>query len=128
MPPDMEWMTWDGWRWIAFALAYALGGGGGWFLRGVVESNRRVREALAAWKQAKAEAEAPWCAPGDRQEDVWIIRFEDRDRAEMIFTGPDAEAEATKAWDELCGPSGTWNGYLFALVRLEPKAPEGCGG
>lgn len=64
-------------------------------------------------------AAVPWCAPGDRQEDVWLIRFDDNDRSDAVYTGPDAETEARAAWTRHCGPSGTWNGYLFRLVRQE---------
>jgi hypothetical protein len=62
-----------------------------------------------------------WCAPGDDQKDVWIVRFNDADMREAIFTGPDAERDARAKWDLMCSPSGTWNGYLFRLASRDTR-------
>lgn len=60
-----------------------------------------------------------WCAPGDRQADVWILRFDDRDRREMVFEGENAEADARAAWALYCGQHGTWNCSLFQLAKVK---------
>jgi hypothetical protein len=56
-----------------------------------------------------------WAAPGDQQEDAWIVRFCDKDLREAIFTGPDAEREAWKAWNQY---APTYNVYVFRLAPL----------
>lgn len=58
----------------------------------------------------------PWAQPGDHPDRVWILRFEDNDRRDMIWTGPDAEAEAKAAYTTFVP---TWNVYLFATVAAE---------
>jgi hypothetical protein len=67
----------------------------------------------------------PWCAPGDDQQDAWIVRFNDTDMREAIFRGPDAERDARAKWEMMCGPSGTWNGYLFRLSTRTPATEMG---
>lgn len=57
------------------------------------------------------------CAPGDHQEPLFILRFDDPDQREMLFAD---EAEARAIWEALCGPGGTWNGYLFGLLSNVP--------
>ncbi len=65
-----------------------------------------------------------FCAPGDRQEDAWLIRFDDNDVGDKVFIGQDAEHEARAMWESMCGPNGTWNGYLFRLARPLPPPPK----
>lgn len=60
-----------------------------------------------------------WAAPSDQQEDMWLLRFHDRDCAEAIFAGEDAEKEAWKAWNRY---SPSFNINLFRLAEI-PK-PE----
>lgn len=64
-----------------------------------------------------------YAAPGDQQEDAWLLRFCDTERREAIWTGPDAEAEAWKAWEQY---APTYNCYVFRLARLStpPSAPD----
>lgn len=63
-----------------------------------------------------------WAAPGDQQEDVWLLRFCDTDMREAIFTGPDAEAEAWGAWNKY---APAWNCYVFRLAALTaPVEPQ----
>lgn len=73
-----------------------------------------------------AAAVAPYalCAPGDEQKPLFLLRFNDADLREMIF---DNEAEARTRWGELCGPSGTWSGWLFGLLpaTTAPSTPTG---
>ena len=73
-----------------------------------------VRDPPPHWSRGQ------WCAPGDAQEDVWLIRFDDPDMQTPVFTGDNAEAEARAAWERHCGPGqGAYNGYLFRLVRRD---------
>lgn len=70
-----------------------------------------------------------WAAPGDQQEDAWLVRFCDRDCGDAIFTGPDAEAEAWAYWERYA-PS--FNIYVFRLAALSdtptPSTPvQGAG-
>lgn len=58
----------------------------------------------------------PWAQPGDRPERVWLLRFDDADRRDMIWTGHNAEAEAKAAYQAFV-PS--WNVYLLAAVNAE---------
>lgn len=58
-----------------------------------------------------------WAAPSDQQEDMWLLRFHDRDGGEAIFTGEDAEKEAWKAWNRY---SPSFNINLFRLAEI-PK-------
>lgn len=60
-----------------------------------------------------------WAAPGDQQEDAWLLRFCDKERGDCIWTGEDAEAEAWAAWNQWA-PS--YNCYLFRLARLSPPS------
>jgi hypothetical protein len=72
---------------------------------------------------ADAQDDAEWCAPGDDQRDVWLVRFNDADMREALYTGPDAERDARAKWGMMCGPSGTWNGYLFRLAKRSRLSP-----
>ena len=56
-----------------------------------------------------------WAAPGDQQEDAWLLRFCDNDVRDLIWTGEDAEQEAWAAWN-LHAPG--YNCYLFRLAAL----------
>jgi hypothetical protein len=60
-----------------------------------------------------------WAAPGDQQEDAWLVRFCDKDCGEAIFTGLNAEAEARAYWNRYA-PS--YNIYVFRLARLAAEA------
>lgn len=101
-----------------------------------------TRDELLAYMDARAtppapatdagEVEAPpapylsdrfeWAAPGDQQEDAWIVRFCDQGVRDALYTGPDAEREAREAWER---HAPGYNMYLFRLVRLAtPPAPD----
>jgi hypothetical protein len=60
-----------------------------------------------------------WAAPGDQQEDAWIVRFCDNDVRDMLFTGPDAEREAWEAWNK---HAPGYNIYVFQLAHLQSRA------
>lgn len=64
-----------------------------------------------------------WAAPGDRQFDVWLVRFDDADVRDMVFKGPEAEAEAWAAWER---HAPGYNMRVFRLAALAP-APAGDG-
>lgn len=77
---------------------------------------------------AQGEVEPPYlsdrfefAAPGDRQEDAWLLRFCDNDQRDCIWTGEDAEREAWAAWEKY---APAWNIYLFRLARLS-RQPAG---
>lgn len=57
-----------------------------------------------------------YAAPGDQQEDAWIVRFCDRDCGDQIWTGPDAEAQAWASWERY---APAFNIYVFRLARLK---------
>lgn len=61
-----------------------------------------------------------WAAPGDRQEDAWLVRFCDNDIRDLIFTGPDAEKEAWAAWNR---HAPGYNIYVFRLAALSAPSP-----
>lgn len=63
----------------------------------------------------------PWAAPGDQQEDAWLVRFCDRDCGDAIFTGPDAEREAWEHWNRY---APAFNIYVFRLAALTPPPPD----
>lgn len=65
-----------------------------------------------------------FAAPGDRQEDMWVLRFDDAERREMQWTGPDAEAEAWAHWDRF---APAWNCRVFRTATLpaNPLPPSG---
>jgi hypothetical protein len=63
-----------------------------------------------------------FAAPGDQQEDAWLVRFCDKDVREQIWTGPDAEAEAWRSWERFA-PS--YNIYVFRLARLTSAPVKG---
>jgi hypothetical protein len=52
-----------------------------------------------------------WCQPGDRPNRAFILRFDDPDRRDMVWTDEDAQARAVEAWRRFY-PS--WNCYLFS--------------
>lgn len=92
----------------------------------------KVKEALVARPSTPPTDERhyladhfEWAAPGDRQEDAWIVRFCDNDIGDMIFTGEDAEKQAWKAW-EMHAPG--YNMYLFRLAKLAPGDEREKGG
>ena len=60
-----------------------------------------------------------WAAPGDQQEDAWIVRFCDNDVRDMLFTGASAEREAWEAWNR---HAPGYNMYVFQLARLRAQA------
>ena len=62
-----------------------------------------------------------WAAPGDQQEDAWLVRFCDKDCGEAIFTGPDAASEAWEHWNRYA-PS--YNIYVFRLAALSPALDD----
>jgi hypothetical protein len=73
---------------------------------------------------ASEEAERPYgpkwaeyAAPGDNQEDRWLLRFADPDCREAMFSGPDAEREAWDAWNRYAPGFNCW---LFRLAALAP--------
>jgi len=62
-----------------------------------------------------------WCQPGDQPKRHWLVKFEDTDKGEAVFTD---EAEAREFFDRADG--GGWNCWLFAAVpraALTPSAP-----
>lgn len=65
-----------------------------------------------------------WAAPGDQQEDAWLVRFCDKDCGDAIFTGPEAEREAWKYWNRYA-PS--FNLYVFRLAALRTPDPKAAG-
>lgn len=60
-----------------------------------------------------------FAAPGDRQTDHFILRFDDTDRRDMHFTD---ETEAWAAYDQF---APNWNCYLFRLARLRSPPADG---
>jgi hypothetical protein len=64
-----------------------------------------------------------WAAPGDQQEDVWLLRFCDNDVRDAMWSGEDAEAEAWAAWNR---HAPGYNCYLFRLAALTtpPRQPN----
>lgn len=59
-----------------------------------------------------------FAAPGDRQRDVWFLRFSDPDIREQMFsaeTYEDPEAAAWDAWDRY---APAYNCYVFQLARF----------
>lgn len=76
--------------------------------------------AIPKARQETAEGDAPvaygaphqpWCQPGDQPHRAFRLRFEDPDMCEMVWTGPDAEAEALAAYNRY---APAWNVYLFS--------------
>src|SRR5215216_170085 len=53
-----------------------------------------------------------WCQPGDIKERCWLLRFDDQDRGDAVFTN---EAEARDMFRR--ANDGGWNCYLFAAAR-----------
>lgn len=99
---------------------------------GAYELNRAREDIRAVLAVAPKQAEQQgveryladrfeWAAPGDQQEDAWIVRFCDNDVRDMLFTGPDAEREAWDAWN---AHAPGYNMYVFRLAAL--NAPTGA--
>lgn len=90
----------------------------------------RLTAALASLSPAPAvNREKPylsdqfeWAAPGDQQEDAWLVRFCDNDIRDALYTGPDAEREARAAWER---HAPGYNMYLFRLARLATPPSDG---
>lgn len=62
------------------------------------------------------------CAPGDMQDSPrWILRFADNDLSDMHFDNAD---EAHARWQFHCGPSGSWNGWLFETAKMRAPIPH----
>lgn len=88
---------------------------------------------VLADKQPSGERDSRfiWCQPvreGEPQERVWVVRFEDQDRPDIAFTGPDAEAEARAYWHKA---NVAWNCYLLTSAPQlgdgpadKPGAPD----
>lgn len=55
----------------------------------------------------------PWAQPGDRPDRIWMLRFDDNDMRDMIWSGPEAEAEAKAAYAFFVQ---SWNVYLFTTI------------
>lgn len=88
----------------------------GAYLRAEAESICRERNAQPSIPTERYLADHfEWAAPGDQQEDVWLLRFCDDDVRDMMWTGPEAEAEAWAAWNR---HAPGYNCYLFRLARL----------
>lgn len=81
------------------------------FTRFERDTEKRLREQAAPYLANRFD----WAAPGDQQEDAWLVRFCDKDCGEAIFTGPDAEREAWEYWNRY---SPAYNLYVFRLARL----------
>lgn len=85
------------------------------------EAGADIEQALAALESRPAPTEVyladrfQWAAPGDQQEDAWLVRFCDNDIRDAIYTGPDAEREAWAAWNR---HAPGYNMYVFRLARL----------
>lgn len=62
-----------------------------------------------------------YAAPGDRQQEVWRLRFDDAEMREMIFVGEDAEAHAWEAWDRF---APAWNCTVYRIAELKMDAPD----
>lgn len=104
----------------------------------IVTCDRCENENLASWEQCRfCSATLPsegahvferprfdigqeWAAPGDNQDDVWKLFFHDRDCGEMLFRGPEAEAEAWAAWDRY---APHYNVNLFRQVKMKERPP-----
>lgn len=66
--------------------------------------------ALPSWS---IPATAKWCQPGDMQDaQRFMVRFEDRDRGDAIFTN---KSEAVEFYKRACV---SWNCWLFAAMPV----------
>jgi hypothetical protein len=64
---------------------------------------------------------AKWCQPGDRQsEQYFLVRFEDADRGDAVFTDKD---EAIEFYKRACV---SWNCWLFAAMPVEDAIRKGA--
>lgn len=65
---------------------------------------------------------AKWCQPGDMQDKrYFIVKFEDRDRADALFTD---EAEAREFYARA---TVSWNCWLFGALPAFPASGEANG-
>ena len=62
-----------------------------------------------------------WAAPGDQQEDAWLLRFCDNDVRDVYWHGEEAETDAWAAWN---WHAPGYNCYLFRLASLRPKPDQ----
>lgn len=100
-----------------------------WFVRNatpLASTTRGAEDTRAPAQASNSEGEAryladrfEWAAPGDQQEDAWIVRFCDNDLRDMLFTGPDAERGAWSAWEK---HAPGYNMYVFRLAALRAPA------
>lgn len=61
-----------------------------------------------------------WCHPGDRQEQRWLLMFDDRDCGYNLY---EVEADAIEGFN--AAESRGWNCHLFTSVpRVAPTPPE----
>lgn len=63
-----------------------------------------------------------FAAPGDQQHDMWLLRFDDAERGDMVFcatTYDDPEASAWEAWSRA---APTFNCRLFRTAMLTSPA------
>lgn len=80
-----------------------------------------LRELLAGPAPVPHHNRHPWLQPGDRPHQVWMLRFDDNDLRDMIWTDEDAEKDARAAYERY---SPTWNCYLFATVAAPVQEGE----
>jgi hypothetical protein len=91
-------------------------------------SVKKLRSSLAALTPS-APIAAPvrewrheWCQPGDQPKRHWLVKFEDTEKGDAVFTD---EAEAREFFDRADG--GGWNCWLFAAVpRSAPMRDDGA--
>ena len=57
----------------------------------------------------------PWCQPGDRPHQTWVLIFDDPDRRMMVWTDEFAEQDAREAWNRY---APTWNCTLLCTAPL----------
>jgi hypothetical protein len=55
----------------------------------------------------------PWCQPGDVPNRRFMLVFADQDMRTMYWDGPDAEADAWRAWDRF---APAWSCDLYATL------------
>lgn len=84
------------------------------------------REQIAAARPRYGRG--TWASPGDRPGRKWLLRFDDVERADMVWDADlygegEAERLAWEAWERFA-PS--WNCYLFATAAREEVTPAPC--
>jgi hypothetical protein len=62
--------------------------------------------------------DAVWCQPGDKPDRHFIVRFEDQDRGDAVFTD---EAEAREFYARA---TVNWNCWLFGAMPVQPDGAE----